>query len=214
MSDTTDSGTPVVSPNTQVDATKEKSSENKTFDAEYVKELRDEAARYRTERNAERENLTARDTKLAELEAKVKEFEKAKLTVEERAKLEFEESKTLNQTLSEKMKSIQLEASVAKNLLKFELADVDATLKLLDTASVQYGEDGRPSNIDAVLEATLEQYPFLKSTKKLSAPDTGATNPGRQKNNSLTREAIANMSHEERVSRMDEISKWMQNGYK
>jgi hypothetical protein len=216
MSDIIDTGT-VISPNTNGAGDVEKDPEipaGKTFDAEYVKELRDQAAKYRTERNAERTEREAREAALAEAQAKVKEFEKEKLTAEERAKLEFDESKTLNQTLLDKMKSVQLEASVAKNVVNYSLADVDATLKLMDTGSVQYGDDGRPSNIDAVLESTLEKYPFLKSTKKVSAPDTGTTNPGRQKNNSLTREAIANMSHDERVSRMDEISKWMQNGYK
>lgn len=216
MSDTTDTGT-VISPNTTVEASDEKETEippGKTFDAEYVKELRDQAAKYRTERNTERADREARDAALAEAQAKVKEYENEKLTAEERAKLEFDESKTLNQTLLEQMKSVQLEASVAKNVLKYNLADADATLQLLDKKQVQYGDDGRPSNIDAVLEAALEKYPFLKSAKKVSAPDTGTTNPGRQTNKSLTREAIANMSHDERVSRMDEISKWMQNGYK
>lgn len=215
MSDTTDSGTPVVSPNTNTEANSEKETgtEPKTFDADYVKELRNESAKYRTERNEAQKAAEAQQAKLSDLENRIKEFEREKLSAEERAKLEFEDSKNLNKTLSEQMKAVQLEASVAKNVVNFSLADVDATLKLMDQSAVQYGEDGRPSNINDVLEATLEKYPFLKSTKKV-VTDPGATNPGRQKNNALTREAIANMSHEERVSRMDEISKWMQSGYK
>jgi hypothetical protein len=216
MSDTANSGTPVVTPNTSSETPVQKDTdipEGKSFDADYVKELRNESAKYRTERNEAQKAAEAQAAKLSELETRIKEFEREKLSVEERAKLEFEETKNLNQTLSEKMKSVTLEAAVAKNVVNYNLADVDATLKLMDQTAVEFGDDGRPSNINSVLEATLEKYPFLKSTKKV-APDTGATNPGRQKNNSLTREAIANMSHEERVSRMDEISKWMQNGYK
>jgi hypothetical protein len=221
MSDTATSGTPVGSTTdatatdygTKGTDTSGPSNEGKGFSEEYVKELRNESAKYRTERNDLQKSLEGNLSKLSELEEKVKEFERAKLSEQERSKLEFEETKTQNQTLQDQMKAVRLEAAVAKNTVKYELADADATLQLLDKSKVEYGDDGRPSNIDAVLEATLEKYPFLKSGRK-SAPDTGATNPGRQKNNTLTREVIASMSHEERVSRMDEISKWMQSGYK
>ncbi len=187
--------------------------ENKVFDADYVQELRNEAAKYRTERNAQTKALEDATNTLKSLEAKVAEFEKAKLTAEERAKLEFEESVNLNKTLQAQIQETRLEAAVAKNVRRYDLADVDATIKLLDDKSVEYTDDGKPSNIDAVLEATLEKYPFLRAGKK-TAPDTGTTNPGRQKNNALTREVVQAMSHEERIQRMDEIQKWMQNGYK
>lgn len=187
--------------------------EPKTFDAEYVKELRNEAAKYRTERNEVQKSFEEFQSKLAEYETRIKDFEKEKLTAEERQKLEFEEAVEKAKSLESKLRETRLEAAVAKNVRKFELADVDATLKLMDTSKVQYNDDGRPANIEDVLTATLEQYPFLKGSAK-KAVDTGATNPGRSKNNTLTREAIAAMSHEERASRMDEITKWMQNGYR
>lgn len=190
------------------------SQEPKVFDAEYVKELRNEAAKYRTERNDVQKSFEEFQTKLQSYEERIKEFEKEKMTAEERQKLEFKEAVSKSQDLENLLKTTRLEAAVAKNVVKFELADVDATLKLMDDSKVQYSDDGRVTNIDDVLTATLEQYPFLKGSAKKVAVDPGATNPGRSKNNTLTREAIAAMSHEERQSRMDEITKWMQNGYR
>jgi len=186
----------------------------KVFDADYVKELRNESAKYRTERNESLKSVESLQTQLAELQGRITEFEKEKLSVEERQKLEFKEAVDKANGLEGEIRSTRLEAAVAKNSQKFELADVDATLKLMDHSKVQYDDGGRPSNIEDVLTATLELYPFLKGSVKKQAVDTGTTNPGRQKNSALTREAIAAMSHEERQSRMDEITKWMQNGYR
>lgn len=218
MSDTATSTDPsVVSTSTEktvVAETGNTSNDPKVFDADYVKELRNEAAKYRTERNDVQKSVEEFQSKLADYEAKIKEFEKEKLSVEERQKLEFKEAVDKAKGLEDEIRSTRLEAAVAKNVRKFELADVDATLKLMDQSKVQYDDSGRPANIDDVLTATLEQYPFLKGSGKKTAVDTGTTNPGRQKNNALTREAIAAMSHEERQSRMDEITKWMQNGYR
>lgn len=218
MSDTTISTDPtVVSTSTEkpvVADTSTDTKDSKVFDAVYVKELRDEAAKYRTERNEVQKSVEEFQSRMAEYEAKIKEFEKEKMTAEERQKLEFKEAVDKAKGLEDEIRSTRLEAAVAKNVRKFELADVDATLKLMDHSKVQYDDSGRPANIDDVLTATLEQYPFLKGSGKKSAVDTGTTNPGRQKNSALTREAIAAMSHEERQSRMDEINKWMQNGYR
>lgn len=219
MSDTATSTDPsvVATPGSEtvvVTSTTTPTDDPKVFDAEYVKELRNEAAKYRTERNDVQKSVEAIQSQLAEYEAKIKEFEKEKLTAEERQKLEFKEAVDEATTLKDELRSTRLEAAVAKNVKKFDLADADATLKLMDHSKVQYDDNGRPSNIEDVLTATLEQYPFLKGSGKKTEVDPGTTNPGRQKNSALTREAIAAMSHEERQSRMDEITKWMQNGYR
>lgn len=217
MSDTTISTDPNVvatSTDKHVVNNSNESNEPKVFDADYVKELRNEAAKYRTERNEVQKSVEEFQTRLQEYENKIKEFEKEKMTVEERQKLEFKEAVTKAQELENEIRSTRLEAAVAKNVRKFDLADADATLKLMDHSKVQYNDDGRPANIEDVLTATLEQYPFLKGSGKKVVADPGTTNPGRQKNSALTREAIAAMTHEERASRMDEITKWMQNGYK
>jgi hypothetical protein len=181
----------------------------KVFDKEYVEKLRTEAADKRTK-------LRAAEERAAELEAKVAEFERAKLSEDERLRLELDEAKTSAKTLQDKVRESFLEAAVAK-YKENELADVDATIRLMDQESVEWGADNRPSNISDVLSRTLDQYPFLKAavTKVQKAPvDTGTTNPGRQKANNLTRESIAAMSPREIIERDAEITQWMQNGYK
>lgn len=188
----------------------EKTEENtpEVFDADYVKGLRAEAAEWRTKLRKEEEERTA-------LAKKVEEFEREKLSAEEKLKLEWEELRTENAALKNATQATRLEAAVAKNVKSFELADADATLKLLQ-GEVEFDTDGRPTNIEDVLTATLEKYPFLKEQPvKKSVVDPGATNPGRQKGGgTLTADAIRKMSHSERVARMDEINAWMANGYK
>lgn len=194
--------------------TQEEKQEPKVFDADYVKELREEAARHRTEKKAEREAREKLEAQLTSLQEKVQEFEREKLTESERKQLEFEEAKSEVNKLKSEIHTTRLEAAVAKNVRKFELADADATVQLLDKSSVEYDDKGYPSNIDSVLEATLEKYPFLRAAGRKTAADTGATNPGKSRGKTLTRELIQNMSHSERVARMDEIQQWAANGYK
>jgi hypothetical protein len=193
---------------TEVNPASETKTDSDVFDREYVESIRKEAADWRTRLRKEQEERE----KLAE---KVAEFERAQLSEDDRRKKDFEDAKSENRKLKDAFKETLLEAAVAKNTVKFELADADATLQLLDKKTVEYGEDGRPQNMEDVLTATLEKYPFLKAAAKRQPVDPGATNPGRQrKGGSLTKEAVQNMSHEERAERMPEILKWAQNGYK
>lgn len=193
---------------------KKKKEDSKVFDADYVKELRDEAAKHRTERNAEREMREKLEADFQQLKEQVTAYEREKLSKEERAQLEFEEAKSEVSKLKNEIQSTRLEAAVAKNVKKFNLEDADATVQLLDKEQVVYDDKGYPTNIDTVLEATLERYPFLKSGTKKSAVDTGTTNPGKTRKSGLTKEAIQNMSHQERVDNMQEIQAWAQRGYK
>lgn len=197
-----------------VPETKSTDTESKTFDADYVRELREEAARHRTEKKAEREQRESFEKKYADMAKKVEEFERAQLSEQERQQLEYKEAKSEADKLRSTLKESFLEAAVAKHSRK--LADVDAALKLLDASTVEYDDNGRPSNIDSVLESTLERFPFLKAGSASSkAVDTGTTNPGKaRKGGSLTREAVQNMSHSERVERMSEITAWAANGYR
>lgn len=195
--------TEVTTPQTPV------STESTVFDAEYVKGLRDEAASWRTK-------LRDTESQMSKLAETVAEFEKAKLTVEERNKLELEEAKTKAAKLAAENKAVKLESAVAKNLRTFELADVDAALRLLDQNSVEYDDSGNVTNIESVLSATLERYPFLKAASKpaeVVPPNVTASNPGKQRKGGLTREIVQSMSHDERTQRMPEIVAWMQNGY-
>ncbi|MCA1840010.1 MAG: hypothetical protein LC723_06735 [Actinobacteria bacterium] len=190
-------------------STETSTTEETVFDKAYVEGLRKEAAEWRTK-------LRAQEEAQAKLTAQLAEIEKAKLSDQERLKLEWEEAKEGWKKSQAQLQESFLESAVAKNVKNFELVDVDATLRLLDANSVEYGDDGRPTNIDTVLTTTLEKFPFLKAAPK-RAPDVdpGTTNPGRPKGKPvLTRELIAKMSQSEISSRRDEINAWMANGYK
>src|SRR5690606_6797098 len=96
-------------------------------------------------------SVEAFQSKLQEYESRIKEFEKEKMSAEERQKLEFKEAVDKATALENEIRSTRLEAAVAKNVRKFDLADADATLKLMDHSKVQYNDDGRPVNIEDVL---------------------------------------------------------------
>lgn len=189
---------------TEVEETTEE-VETTNDDAQSAKEkkLRNEAASYRV--------------KLRELEKQVEDFRRSQLSEKERLELERSDALKENSVLKESIRDTLLEAAVAKNVRKYELADADATFRLLDRSKVEFNDDGRPVNIDEVLGDTLERYPFLKvmvaETKK-QAVDTGTTNPGKQRSQTLSKDAIARMSPAERAANKDKIDAWMANGYK
>lgn len=186
----------------------------KTFDETYVQGLRAESADWRTK-------LRAKEQEAEELRTKVTEFERSQMAEADRIKAELEEARNLVKNLSSQNKATQLEAAVAKNVVKFELVDADAALRLLDKSLVEYGSDNRPTNIEDVLSKTLERYPFLKSQAPAPQtpaappiPDPGATNAGKSRGGSLTMDKIRNMTSEERMANLKEIQEFAANGYK
>jgi hypothetical protein len=180
------------------------------FDEKDVKALRSEAANYRVKWREEQ-------NKTAELARKLDEFERAKLSETERLQLEHREAVAENEKLKAAVRSTRLESEVVKAAKDLKLADVDATLRLMDTAELEFDDSGRPVNLNHVLESTLERFPLLKladSPRKSPAADPGTTNPPKARAVPLSREAISAMSSTERKQREAEINAWMLRGYK
>lgn len=139
-----------------------------------VRRLRDENAKRRVKEQETR-------TQLEELQAKLKGYEDAKLSQEEKLQRELEELRTKSTTESTRAREAELSYQVALNASEFGIGDVKAAIKLMDRESLEFDERGRISNLQDALETLKNEYPSLKAatTRQVSAPNTGVTNPGK-----------------------------------
>jgi hypothetical protein len=114
--------------------------EPKTFDAEYVKSLRAEAAANRK---------AAKDAN-----ARIEALENEKLSETEKLKKEAEEGRKLGETATSKLRTVNLrDALTGKG---FNGSQAKAVAKLL--SGVEYDDQDEPTNIDAALKAAEAEY--------------------------------------------------------
>lgn len=114
--------------------------EPKTFDEDYVKSLRAEAAKHRKE--------------AADAKAKAAELENAQLSETERLKKEAETGRQLAETATGKLRTANLRDALAEK--GFAGAQAKAVARLL--SGVEYDDDDEPKNLDARLKAAAEEY--------------------------------------------------------
>jgi hypothetical protein len=112
----------------------------KTFDESYVKELRAEAAQNRK---------AAADAK-----KRVQELEDASLTETEKLKKEAEDGRTLAESATGKLRTVNLRDALAEK--GFAGARAKALARLL--SGVEYDDEDEPKNLDARLKAAEAEY--------------------------------------------------------
>lgn len=165
VSTTVESVVPEVTPESEV-----KPSEPKTFDESYVKSLRDEAAKHRTEKQNERKAREA-------LEAKIKEYEDAKLSADEKLQRDFEETKATLQKFQTAAQEKELALQLALAAKDENISDLKAAIKLADRELIQYDDNGQISNMDVVLADLKGTYSSLFSSGNTPSSSPGVTNP-------------------------------------
>ncbi len=163
MSDTTgQTPTPISGqePQTTPEAQSAEGKQPETFPAEYVRQLRAEAASNRK--------------RAAELEAKVKADEESKLGESEkltRRLAELEKSLTEAQTRhTERVTRYEIMLAAQK----LGIVDPDAAYKLLEPGAITYDDNGQPQNVEKALRELAAKRPFL-----VGSNPTSPTNPGR-----------------------------------
>ncbi|HOM83934.1 MAG TPA: phage scaffolding protein [Armatimonadota bacterium] len=134
--------------------------EPESFDVEYVRKLRAEAAEYRK--------------RLRELEAAVKKQEEAKLSETERlqqrlAELEREQAEWQRERQE---RTLKYEVMLAAGRLG--IVDAEAAYKLLDLSTIEFDEDGNPTNIEKALRNLVSKRPYL-----VGGNTSSPTNPAR-----------------------------------
>lgn len=148
--------------------------EPKTFDADYVKGLREEAARHRVEKQKEAQART-------DLEARLKAFEDAQLSDSEKAQREFEETRTRADKNENRARELEVKYQLALAATNPEnnIGDVKAAIKLIDRDTLEFDGNGNITNLQDALETLKAEYPSVVASNKPSAPHTGNTNPAK-----------------------------------
>lgn len=134
--------------------------EQERFDTEYVRRLRAEAAEYRR--------------KLRELESKVKADEEAKMTEHERLQKRLAELERKEIEYQQFLQARTLEYEVKLHAAKLGIVDPDAAYRLIDISQVEFGEDGKPTNIERVLKDLVVRKPYLAG---IGSGSVSPTNP-------------------------------------
>ncbi len=161
---------------------KDEGTRQETFDAAYVKQLRDEAASWRR--------------KVKDLEGKVTGFEQEKMTETEKAKAQADAAQAEAKAAQEALRKARADAAIAREAAK-QGADADLLGKLV---SVEFDDDGQPTGVDVAISDLLTKHPYLKAG---SAVSLSATNP--QRKSALTMADIAKMSEAEINARWTEV---------
>lgn len=150
-------------------------TETKVFDEAYVKSLREEAAKHRTEKQKQ-----AKETE--SLMARLAEFENAQLTESERAKKEFEETRGRADKNESRARELEIKYQLALAAVDpaNEIGDVKAAIKLMDRDTLEFDDNGKITNLQDALETLKAEYPsVVASARNPSAPHTGNTNPAK-----------------------------------
>ena len=156
------------------------SQEPENFSLEYVKELRQEAAKYRTQRNAEREKVEAQGDyanlkeaagKWAELEDKQKsDLEKMqdKLAAAEKATLDAQSRVT--DTL--------IRAAFIEAASKAGFANPSDAYSLADRSGVNVKDDGEIEGVDKAIKALEGRLPLAQKPAPKTDGGVGSGNSG------------------------------------
>lgn len=158
--------------------------ESQVFDAAYVKQLRNEAARYRKEAQ--------------QAAAKVTQYEQERMTELEKAQAQAKEAQTALESLRAEAQQARAQAEIVREATALGLHP-ELAQRL---ATVEFDDAGQPANVKEALTELAQRYPQLRVA---SAPGTApaAMNPARKP--ALTVDDVKNMSADEINARWDEV---------
>lgn len=147
-------------------------AEPKTFDEAYVKQLREEAAKSRVERQTEKKTRES-------LEARLQAFEDAQLTETERATKEFNETREKASKYEQKAREAELKYQLAMAAKESNIVDLKAAVKLADRELIQFDDNGNINNMSEIIDSLKNEYASLFNASAPNAPHTGVTNPAK-----------------------------------
>lgn len=145
----------------------------------------DDMVRYRVKK---------KDQELADLQAKLQEFEDAKKSDLEKAQAQVKKLEREASDASKRAQESALRAAVVAEAARKNVIDPDAAFALLDRATLELDDAGSPTNIADAMDALLTAKPYLvQQAGRTPSADLGARgkNPGTEQ---LPREALTTMS--------------------
>lgn len=160
-----------------------------------------------------RSENAARRIKEKELSEKLKAFEDAKLSDDEKRANRIKELEESNTAATGRAKELELRLAVERAARRLGIVDEEAAYALMDKSHIVY-EDGALSaqSVDNELKALLATRTWLKAKTAPDTPVAPPTNPQRQPANALSPADIRAMSSEEINTRWDEVQKVLQKG--
>lgn len=159
-----------------------------------VKELRAEAASHRT--------------KAREFEDKLKAYDTEKMTETEKLQKRAQEAEQKAADADNRVKQTNLRLEIERQARKLNIVDEDAAARLLDSDAIKFGDDGKPTNVEKLLQQLVKDKPYLVGT---SGDGGSAGNPDRGRSG-LTIEQIKKMSRAEIDARYDEVMRVVRGG--
>lgn len=154
-----------------------------TFDAEYVRQLRAENAKWRTEAQAAK--------------GKVTEYEAAQMTEAQKLQAQAQAAQAAAEAARQELRQARAQAEIAKAATK-----IGIDFELAERLATPTWDGDTLTGIDDSLKAALEKWPHLKPAPQ--APALPPTNPGRQ-GKALTIDDVKRMSPDEINRRWDEV---------
>lgn len=155
--------------------------------------------------NQEAQNLRKR---LREAERKLEEADRAKLTEQERVAQDLARAQEAASTSSAALRKERVSNAVMRAATRLDL-DPELADQLVRPESVEFDDEGQPSNVEDHLTELVKRWPHLKKTAVESpakpAPG-GPTNPSRGNSRAaLTMDQVKAMTQTEIVARWDEV---------
>ncbi|HEX7021398.1 MAG TPA: hypothetical protein VF171_00975 [Trueperaceae bacterium] len=154
----------------------------KTYDEEYVKQLRGEAAKYRKRAKELEEKM---NTLPQEVTGKVLKALGLEPDPEKNFDQQLAEANRKAQEATEKANERLVRAEVKSVAADLGLVDAEAAYALMDRSNVQVADDGTVDGVKEALEALAEAKPYLKAQPKGNGNVGSGTNPGGDGNSGI-----------------------------
>lgn len=147
-----------------------------------------------------------------QLLGKVKEFEDAKLSEQEKLTRDLAETREQLTQREARIRELALQGEVIKLAGRLNIVDPEAAIHLLPSVGgVEYGDDGSPTNLEILLKELIAHRSWLMRQPTPTPPPArqsgGTTNPPAPSRQGLTLEDIDRMSPDEINARWDEVSR-------
>ena len=118
----------------------------------------------------------AQAKELTELRQRVKDAEDAKLSELERAQKVAQDAQARAERAESQARAKALEATVVQEAVRLNIVNAEAAMKLMDTAAIKFDDEGKPTNVAALLTDLVKAKPFLVAP---TGPNTSTGNAQR-----------------------------------
>lgn len=126
---------------------------------------------------------------LATTRKKLEGFEQAQLSETEKLQKRIQELEGTLQTKDRELLTIKTQAAVSTVAAKLNFVNPTLAHRLIDPSSVTYDDDGKPTNVEALLKEIAKSDPYLVGRRAVDAGQGAGTGTGGLTMNDRLRQA-------------------------